>query len=399
MNRPIFLFTTAYPYGHGETFLENEIPILIKEFGEVHVVPLHPIGKSRVCPDGLVVIDAFKDYNYKRKLNLSILLKLFYVLVFGFNRGNWISKNWSGSVSAILRTINRSDYLFGMLNSISNSENAIYYSYWMSEWALIISLLPKKVGKNAKFVSRAHGFDLYDNRVGLDHRVNKSFILNKFHGVYTVSNQGSSYLKQSYSRYSQKISTAYLGTRAPNNKKDIEEKERFTIVSCSSLIPLKRVGLIISTLMHIKEDVLWVHHGTGPLEEELKKAAMNLPDNVEVRWMGNVDNSSIHDFYASNPIDLFVLLSSTEGLPMSIMEAHSYGIPSICTNVGGVSEIINEKNGVLLRHDFNIDELLSAITGMIHGEVVFDSNTIVSSWRLNFSLHNYSCFCDKIRTL
>lgn len=399
MNRPIFLFTTSFPYGHGETFLENEIPILLKEFGEVTLMPINPIGKPRVCPDGVTILDVFKDYDYQRKLNFPSLMQLFGVLFFGANRGNWIAGNFKISTSAILRTSSRANHLLKILQSIKNAENAIYYSYWLSDWALILSLLSNRLGENVRFVSRAHGFDLYDNRIGLDHRVNKSFILKKFHGVYAVSNQGTNYLKNAYPRYGEKISTAYLGTREPNVKLSLTQSDRFTIVSCSSLIPLKRVGLLIKALMHIKEEVLWVHHGNGQLEDELKVRAKDLPKNVEVRWMGNVDNGRIHDFYSSNSIDAFVLLSSTEGLPMSIMEAHSYGIPVVCTNVGGVSEIVNKTNGVLLDHDFKTEELVLVINDLIHGKLVFAEEVIVNSWRLNFSLHNYSFFCDTIKSL
>ncbi|MBT6029799.1 MAG: hypothetical protein HOH13_05800, partial [Crocinitomicaceae bacterium] len=83
MSRPIFLFTTSFPYGHGETFLENEIPILLKEFKEVTVIPINPFGQARTFPEGVVVLDVFKDFDYQRKLNLINLKRLITVLVLG----------------------------------------------------------------------------------------------------------------------------------------------------------------------------------------------------------------------------------------------------------------------------------------------------------------------------
>lgn len=41
-------------------------------------------------------------------------------------------------------------------------------------------------------------------------------------------------------------------------------------------------------------------------------------------------------------------MSDSEGIPVSIMEAMSFGIPVIARNVGGMSEIVNEENGLLL---------------------------------------------------
>ena len=48
-------------------------------------------------------------------------------------------------------------------------------------------------------------------------------------------------------------------------------------------------------------------------------------------------------------IDALVLCSNSEGLPMSILEAMSYGLPVISTNVGAIPKVINhEVNGFLI---------------------------------------------------
>ena len=50
--------------------------------------------------------------------------------------------------------------------------------------------------------------------------------------------------------------------------------------------------------------------------------------------------------------DIFVLPSYTEAFPLSILEAMQYGIPVVATNVGGVSDVIeNGKNGLLIGGD------------------------------------------------
>jgi glycosyltransferase involved in cell wall biosynthesis len=46
--------------------------------------------------------------------------------------------------------------------------------------------------------------------------------------------------------------------------------------------------------------------------------------------------------------DAFVLFSNYENLPCVISEAHMVGIPVISTNVGGINEMINELNGVMI---------------------------------------------------
>lgn len=77
-------------------------------------------------------------------------------------------------------------------------------------------------------------------------------------------------------------------------------------------------------------------------------------------------NSKILDLYAKEDFNLFVNTSSSEGLPVSIMEAMSFGIPVVATDVGGVREIVKDgSNGYLLEKDFTEDELSSLIEKFI----------------------------------
>ena len=66
----------------------------------------------------------------------------------------------------------------------------------------------------------------------------------------------------------------------------------------------------------------------------------DMPENV--LFLGNIPNASRYCRFA----DLFMLPSWYEGLPMSILEAMSYGIPVVASNVGGIGEVVeNGKNG------------------------------------------------------
>jgi colanic acid/amylovoran biosynthesis glycosyltransferase len=68
------------------------------------------------------------------------------------------------------------------------------------------------------------------------------------------------------------------------------------------------------------------------------------------------------EYYRNNPVDLFINTSSSEGLPVSIMEASSFGIPTIATNVGGTGEIVRDgETGFLLNADVSPKELADKI--------------------------------------
>jgi glycosyltransferase involved in cell wall biosynthesis len=72
--------------------------------------------------------------------------------------------------------------------------------------------------------------------------------------------------------------------------------------------------------------------GSGPLEPELKRYASSL--HLEVDWLGELE--SLDQFFGD--IDLFLLTSDFEGLPMTLLECLQRGVPAAATAVDGVQE-------------------------------------------------------------
>ena len=62
--------------------------------------------------------------------------------------------------------------------------------------------------------------------------------------------------------------------------------------------------------------------------------------DIDLHLFGHLDNNEIFNMYKNNSYDYFITLSESEGLPVSIMEAISCGIPVIATAVGGITEIV-----------------------------------------------------------
>lgn len=65
-----------------------------------------------------------------------------------------------------------------------------------------------------------------------------------------------------------------------------------------------------------------------------------------------------------NWADVFILPSFNEGLPISILEAMSYSLPIISTPVGGIPEVVSEKNGKLVTPGNDI-EIINAMKSFI----------------------------------
>lgn len=95
-----------------------------------------------------------------------------------------------------------------------------------------------------------------------------------------------------------------------------------------------------SLLLALRRDISFLIVGEGALKRTLKKLCINLKIEKNVIFAG--ERSDIPEILFS--IDIFVLPSLREGLPLTILEAMACGKPVIATNVGGVSEVV--KNGV-----------------------------------------------------
>ena len=72
----LILFTSGYPYGTEESFLENEIPILEKSFNIV-IVPAKTFDSIRAVPESIIVDNSFskllKSQSKIRKIIYSFL--------------------------------------------------------------------------------------------------------------------------------------------------------------------------------------------------------------------------------------------------------------------------------------------------------------------------------------
>jgi glycosyltransferase involved in cell wall biosynthesis len=104
-----------------------------------------------------------------------------------------------------------------------------------------------------------------------------------------------------------------------------------------------------------------VFAGTGSLQASLKNYAQKLGVSNRVIWLGNVTN--MVDFY--NAINVKVLFSSREGLPLTVLEAFSCGTPVVGSNVGAMPDWISEPVGAVVPLD-HPERLASAISHAIN---------------------------------
>ena len=285
-------------------------------------------------------------------------------------------------------------------NGISRKDGFLLYSYRLNTGALSI-IKAKKYYKNAKCIARAHGIDLYEYRHTNNYIPFRHKILKGLDTLYCISEDGKKYVSHyQYSYCDVKISR--LGTADYGIEKEglaTGPEHKMLIVSCSRISAEKRINKIVDALSLINIPIHWIHIGEGDTYEkvqkdefELKKYAhekLDAKPNVSFAFVGNMENREVISFYATHFVDVFVNVSSTEGIPVSIMEACSFGIPIIATNVGGTGEIVKDQyNGYLLPADFEDAELASTIVSLNNKA---EANRLRRNARKEWEDH----FCEK----
>jgi len=93
----------------------------------------------------------------------------------------------------------------------------------------------------------------------------------------------------------------------------------------------------------------------------------NLEDFVIVPgWIS--DDEEIEKIYRQTAI--YLLPSYNEGMPMSILEAMSFGIPVISTNVGAIPKVVEKENGYIIEPG-DLDALENKILSIIEHELEY----------------------------
>ena len=364
-SKTLVLLTKQFPFLNREQYVAHELEFLAKEFEKIYIYPHDHFRKDDQItfelPPNVEVIN----------LNLQIppirnkfALLMSYLRAFVFELCRVHDRMWFVKNAKRFFSIYTTQYALGigLMNFLAkkklNQKEVVFYSYWFSASALCLSIL-KSRGEIDRYVSRAHALDLYHEDWGLlNERVGvlpfRNFKQKFVDVLYSISEHGKKYLEKKYPDI-QSVKVAYLGVKDFGLNPG-ERSEEFVIVTCSGVDDNKRIHLLGNALSRIQQKVLWIHFGDGPLKDLALQSVTS--SNVKFDYRGQTPNKEVREFYASNHVDLFVNLSKVEGLPVTIMEVLSHGIPVLATAANGTPEaVVDGETGQLLPINFSSGEL------------------------------------------
>lgn len=403
----LLFITDIFPFGKGESFIENEVPFLCKSFDRVLVIPVNPRRDRSFCREH----SCSEIYCYENSLSLMDIPSIIIISIQLF-----FSKKFYDELFQTIRITHNPLYFLktalhwvytGILaqkNSkkisflISSSDQVYIYSYWLSYHALIAVKLLKGDKRVKRRISRAHRFDLYYREKNYPpiHR----YLLNMLDYVLPCSMHGTHYLQELHRQFAQKCICSYLGTM-DHGKQIFSKSDCMRIVSISNVNRIKRLDRIIDALSMTNAPVVWTHYGDGDLMEEIQQYAKTkiCSTNITVIWKGRVSNLDLMTELPHTCFELMVNVSDSEGLPVSLMEAMSFGLPCFATDVGGTSELVKDhENGYLVSPDCAVEKLSFLLNhfSSIQDELILMRTKARSKWEKMFSAErNYSLFVKK----
>lgn len=378
MKKKLYLSTVNFPYSDvGRTFIQSELCELAKKYDVTiiahadHASAVKEISEMDL-PSEVKVVNV--------SIQLTIMKVIFYFFKYIFDVDGWkeiidICKQHKKFFFMLYQSIifysdaMENWRLLSKKDLFDKNQEFIYYSFWYSSYTYSMTRYKKKY-KNIKIITRVHGVDLYDERWQCGRQPFKKIMDERLDKIIFACNYAKNYYEnKKYSTDVTRYIVSKIGAQPALAGVAKEKGMHNIIVSCSRIVKLKRLSLIIDSLCVWEHgEIEWHHFGSGEEAKRIEEYAHEKLDGhplVNYHLHGDTSNENILKFYADHEIMCFVTTSSTEGgVPVSIQEAMAYGIPIIGTDVGGITEAISE-NGILLKKNPTAEEIKRAIENIL----------------------------------
>lgn len=414
--KQLVLISTSFPDQNSleSNFLNPELPQLLQRFDKVHLLPC----KSATSPPAQLPEGAILHTDLAKRLGFPAKHKLLQHVVSGLKARREFPCNTSEPAFPSYRGLANYANLGmarivhqrleeGIRNNTWPLEQTVFYSYWCKYSALGIAWTKQK-HPELEAVARAHRGDLYANHAPYRLITRQAEILDGMNRVYPISDDGALYLKEHFPECSSKIEVARLGTSKPPRRTQPSTDGTIRLVSCSRASPVKRLNHIAKAMIqlasHGDRAVEWTHFGGGSeLDAARAYIASNAPVNLQCTFKGNQSFEVIMDHYMHQPCDVFINASRSEGIPVSMMEAMSTGIPCVAPSVGGIPELLeDDSGGALVSPQATADELAQACLLICENAKVWEnrSDLAYTKWATHYDAEtNFRAFADSLAEL
>lgn len=364
MSKKIVFITSSFPFGKSEVWAINELNSLLTLGNEITIIPRSGKGKI-INQDAVKFSSHLIDLPY---INWNIFIFLIKNILF----------NPVQFFRLIISTIMQSNTVIDFIKALIILPKSIFSAKLLQSKNIdhIHSFSTTSAAVMAYIISSylkvPWSYTLHSSSV-LNSKYKKSFLFqsrsaSKCRAIsQIIANDLSNFLGPSLSK---KISTVHLGVDIEGFKKEKSSINDPLIIATPAELKVHKghVYAIDAAKKLIDKGVFnfkWFFYGSGPLLNELQKKVKELNLINHCYFLGNIDHQELLNKYKSHEVDIIISSSISipdvfEGIPVSLMEAMSYGIPVIATDSGGTKELVDGKSGILVKQN-DAEAILNAI--------------------------------------
>lgn len=263
-----------------------------------------------------------------------------------------------------------------------------------------VALLIKKIF-SIKYVILTHGIDCWNIKKGIKYNSLKNAAT-----IITVSGYSKNIMiknglpenKIKVLRNAIELSNFYPKKDINNIRERLLPNDKIALLTIGRMIKTEKYkghDIILEVLKELGDKYTWVVVGDGDDKERLKQKAEKLKIIKQVKFVGNVPNDALLDYY--NIADIFIMPSKGEGFGVVFLEAMACGKPVIGGSGDGSREPLMEgKTGFLVNPD-NKEEIIKAIKTIEQKkDIRTNADYLVKSVRDNFTI---DIFCKKAKDI
>jgi len=323
------------------------------------------------------------------KFNIS-LIKLFFVFRFIISNFNRFSQKYSLIIGI------KSIVWFLKFDLSKIKPPLSIYAQFATQPSIIALMIKKYYKSDVEYYFTFHAYDIFFNNRWFTKLVNES----RF--SFSISNYNINYVLQKYKNLNpNKIVLMHSGVFQPSlqiSKNRFNNNNIFTMGFLSWFVPKKGLFYLLKAIKIISMQndfkIKLIIAGDGPLKNKAINYIKNNKLEKNISYIGKIDADEKIKFYEK--IEAFILpaislKNDKDGIPATLMEAISFGLPIISTNISGIPEIcINNFNGFLI-NEKNVEEIVMAIEKLYTHKplrIKFSSNSLVLSNEYNITLNS-----------